>query len=157
MDNQMRNCIGDNKKLICKCTTLDLEFHIHIDASNLFVGIMLAWSIMGKCDQPITSTSWLNHVKHNYIPLSNKRCWLWCMLYKCFWHCLLGNMFVFYVDHMRISLLDSQARNTRSICLLTFLILGIWLLCSIQARKIILNNLCSFLIMELWWKTRCAG
>lgn len=85
-----------------------------------------------------------------------QRCWLWCMLYKCFWHCLL-NMFVFYVDHMGISLLDSQARNIRSICLLAFLILGIWLLCSIQARKIILNNLCSFLIIELWWKTRCAS
>jgi hypothetical protein len=44
-----------------------LEFHVHIDASLLVVGAMLAQNPTGKYDQPIVYVSKLfNKAKQNY-------------------------------------------------------------------------------------------
>ncbi len=44
-----------------------MECHVHIDASNLAVKVMLAQNPTRKCDQPIAYASkLLNNVKKNY-------------------------------------------------------------------------------------------
>jgi hypothetical protein len=45
----------------------DVEFHVHIDASLLVVGALLAQNIIGKSDQPIVYASrLLNIEEQNY-------------------------------------------------------------------------------------------
>jgi hypothetical protein len=47
-----------------------MEFHVHIDASNLVVGVMLAQNPIGKCDHPIAYASkLLNNAEKNYITI----------------------------------------------------------------------------------------
>ncbi len=46
----------------------DMEFHIHTNASNLAIGVMLAQNPIEKCDQPIAYASrLLNNAEKNYI------------------------------------------------------------------------------------------
>jgi hypothetical protein len=44
-----------------------MEFHVHIDVSNLAIKVMLAQNPTRKCDQPIAyAFKLLNNVKKNY-------------------------------------------------------------------------------------------
>jgi hypothetical protein len=79
-----------------------LEFHVHVDASNLAVGAMLAQNPMNKCNQPIAYASQLfNNVKKNYTVTECEALAMVYALHK-FCHYLLGNKFIFYVDHMAL-------------------------------------------------------
>jgi hypothetical protein len=45
----------------------DMEFHVHMNASLLIVGALLAQNIIGKSDQPIVYVYRLfNNAKENY-------------------------------------------------------------------------------------------
>ncbi len=73
---------------------------MHTNASLLAVGAMLAWNPIGKYDQLIVHASrLLNKAKQKYTTIKEKALATVYALHK-FKHFLLGNKFVFYVDHM---------------------------------------------------------
>jgi hypothetical protein len=80
----------------------DIEFHVHTFAYNLVVKFMLSQNFIEKCDQLITSTSKLfNNAKWNYTTIEREAITMAYDLHK-FHHYLLGNKFIFYVDHMEL-------------------------------------------------------
>jgi hypothetical protein len=79
-----------------------LEFHVHVDASLLAIGAMLTHNPTSKYDQPIAYASrLLNKSKQNYTIIKKEALIMVCALHK-FKDFLLGNKFVFYIDHMAI-------------------------------------------------------
>jgi len=79
-----------------------LEFHVHTNSSLLAVGAMLADNPIGKYDHFIVYASrLLNKAKQNYITTKRKALTMVYALHK-FKHFLLGNRFVFYVNHMAL-------------------------------------------------------
>jgi hypothetical protein len=77
-----------------------LEFDVHIDASLLTVGEMLAQNPTSKYDQPMVYASrLLNKAEQNYTTIEKEALGMVYALHK-FRFFLLGNKFVFYVDHM---------------------------------------------------------
>ncbi len=73
-----------------------------INASLLGVSVMLAQNPIGKYDQPIIYASrLLNKVEQNYTTTKIEALAMVYALHK-FKHFLLGNKFVFYVDHMAL-------------------------------------------------------
>ncbi len=75
---------------------------MHIDASLLAIGAMLAHTPTYKYDQPIIYAYRLfNKVKHNYTTTKRKDLTMVYALHK-FIYFLLGNKFVFYVDNMAL-------------------------------------------------------
>jgi hypothetical protein len=88
--------------LILIASKWDMEFHVHTNASNLVVGSMLAQNPTEKCDQPIVySSRLLNNVEKNYTTTKRETLAIVYVLHK-FRHYLLGNKFVFYVNHMAL-------------------------------------------------------
>jgi len=80
----------------------DMEFYIHTDASNLVVEAMLVQNPIEKCDQPIAYASkFINNAKKNYTTIEREILAMVYVLHK-FRHYLLGNKFVFYVNHMAL-------------------------------------------------------
>jgi hypothetical protein len=76
-----------------------LEFHVHTDTSIIAVGAMLAQNPTAKSDQPISyASSLLNSAKRNYTTTEREALAMVYALNK-YRHYLLGNKFVFYVDH----------------------------------------------------------
>ncbi len=73
---------------------------MHTNASLLDVGAMLAQNLIGKHDQPIVYASTLLN-KRNYSTIECEALAMVFALHK-FRHYLLGNKFVFYVDHMAL-------------------------------------------------------
>ncbi len=81
---------------------MDVEFHVHINASLLVVCAMLAQILLGKYDQPIVyAFRLLSSAKGNYITTQCEALTMVFALHK-FIHYLLGNKFVFYDDHMAL-------------------------------------------------------
>ncbi len=79
-----------------------MKFDVHIDVSLLAMGAMLSQNIIGKSDQPIVHASkLLNKREQNYNTIERKALVMVFSLHK-FRHYLLGNKFVFYVDHMAL-------------------------------------------------------
>jgi hypothetical protein len=79
-----------------------VEFHVHINASLLAMGAMLFQSIIRKSDQPIMYVyRLLNKAKQNYSTTKREALAMVFSLHK-FKHYLLGNKFVFFVDHMAL-------------------------------------------------------
>jgi hypothetical protein len=77
-----------------------MEFHVHTNASLLAMGAMLAQNPTRKYDQPIIYASrLLNKAKHDYTTTNREALVMVYAMHK-FRHFLLGNKFVFYVDHM---------------------------------------------------------
>ncbi len=75
---------------------------MHIDASLLVIGAILAQNPIGKYDQPIVYAFKLfNKVEHNYITTEREALAMVFALHK-FRHVLLGNKLVFYVEHMAL-------------------------------------------------------
>jgi len=75
---------------------------VDINASLLGVSVMLAQNPIGKYDQPIIYASrLLNKVEQNYTTTKIEALAMVYALHK-FKHFLLGNKFVFYVDHMAL-------------------------------------------------------
>ncbi len=80
----------------------DMEFHIHTYPSNLVVRAMLVQNPIEKCDQPIAYASkFLNNVKKNYTTIEKEAFAMVNALHKIRYY-LLGNKFVFYVNHMAL-------------------------------------------------------
>jgi hypothetical protein len=76
-----------------------MEFHVHTNASLLAIGVILSQNVIRKSDQPIVYVSrFLNKAKQNYNTIERKALTIIFSLQK-FRHYLLGNKFVFYVDH----------------------------------------------------------
>ncbi len=79
-----------------------MEFHVHKNVSLLIVGAMLSQNVIGKSDQPIVYVfRLLNIVEHNYSTIEREALAMVFSLHK-FRHYLLGNEFIFYVDHMAL-------------------------------------------------------
>ncbi len=79
-----------------------MEFYVHIDASLLVVGVMFSQNVTRKSDQLIVYASrLLNRAEDNYSITQRKALAMVFSLHK-FKHYLLGNKFVFYVDHMAL-------------------------------------------------------
>ncbi len=100
-----------------------MAFHVHTNASLLDVGAMLFQNITKKSDQPIVYASrLLNNVEQNYSTTKRKASTMVFSLDK-FKHYLLGNKFVFYVDHMALVYLVNKPQVSRIIArwLLLFL------------------------------------
>lgn len=96
-------------------TSCNMEFHVHMDASNIAVGTILAQNPTGKCDQPILYFSrFLNLAKLNYTMTKQKAL---AMVYalQMFWHYLLSNKLVFYVDHMAFTYLVNNPQPSRRV------------------------------------------
>ncbi len=88
----------------------DIEFHVHIHASLLVVGAMLAQNLIGKHDQPIVyAFKLLNIIKENYNSIEHEALVMAFALHK-FRHYLLGDKFVFYVDHMALIYLMNKSQ-----------------------------------------------
>jgi hypothetical protein len=79
-----------------------VEFHVHINASLVSCGAMLSQNVIGKSDQLVMYTfRLLNRTKHNDSTIERKALTMVFVLHK-FKHYLLGNKFVFYVDHITL-------------------------------------------------------
>ncbi len=79
-----------------------MEFHVHTYVSLIVVGAMLSQKVIGKNDQPIVyAYRLLNKVEHNYNTTKRNVLIMVFSLHK-FRHYLLGNKFVFYLDHMAL-------------------------------------------------------
>jgi hypothetical protein len=88
-----------------------VEFHVHTYASLLVVGAMLSKNVTRKSDQPIVYTSkLLNKTKQNYSTTHTEDLVMVFTLHK-FRHYLLGNKFVFYVDHMALVYLVNKPQR----------------------------------------------
>ncbi len=89
--------------MTCLCALIvpnwKLEFHVHIDASNFALGAMLSENPNKTIDKPIYYASRLmNNVEKNYTTTKKEAL---AMIYamKKFMHYLLGNNFIFFMDH----------------------------------------------------------
>jgi hypothetical protein len=86
-----------------------VEFHVHTDASLLAVGAMLSHNLIGKSDQLVVyAYRLLNIIEHNYNTRNRKALAMVFPLHKCK-HYLLGNKFVFYVDHIALIYLVNKS------------------------------------------------
>jgi hypothetical protein len=87
---------------------LELEFNVQTYASQLVLGAILAQNPTNKFNQPIMYASiLLNLFERNYTITKREALAMVYALHK-FKHCLLGNWFVFYVDHMAFVYLVSK-------------------------------------------------
>jgi hypothetical protein len=79
-----------------------VEFHVHTDASLSIVRGMLSHNLIRNSDQLVVYASrLLNKAKYNYSIIERKVLAMIFSLHK-FKHYLLGNKFVFYLDHMAL-------------------------------------------------------
>ena len=85
-----------------------LEFHVHTDASDIAVGAMLAQNPTGKTNQPIAYASrLLSKAEKNYTTTEKEALAMVYVVNK-FCHYLLGNKFIFYVDHLALQYLVNK-------------------------------------------------
>ena len=75
------------------------KFHVHIDASTLAIGAILAQPVDDSIDHPnIYASRKLNKAKRNYSTTERESLGMVFALQK-FRHYLLANPFIFYIDH----------------------------------------------------------
>ncbi len=80
----------------------DIKCHVHTNTSNLAIKVMLAQNLTGKYDQLIAYALRLfNNTKQNYTTTKREALAMVYAFHK-FRHYLLGNKFIFYVDHMAL-------------------------------------------------------
>ncbi len=88
--------------LILITSRWDLEFHVHIDMSNLVIDDMLAQNPIKKYNQLIVYMfQLLNNAKKNYTTTKREALVMVYTFHK-YYHYLLSNKFVFDVDHMAL-------------------------------------------------------
>jgi hypothetical protein len=78
------------------------KFHVHIDASNYVIGVMLTQNLDDTIDKPIYYASQLMiRIENNYSTIEKKTL---AMIYaiKKFHHHLLGNNFTFFINHQAL-------------------------------------------------------
>jgi len=92
-----------------------VEFHVHTYVSLLAMGDMLSLNITRKSDKPIVyAFRFLNRIEQNYSTTKREASVMVFSLHK-FKCCLLGNKFVFYVDHMALVFLANKPQVSRRI------------------------------------------
>ncbi len=108
MDYRMFKCLGGDYEPICIRPYIEinpnweLKFHVQINASQLEVGAILAQNPTNKFDQSVMYASrLLNSFLKKYITTKREALVMVYALHK-FKHYLLGNWFVFFVDHMAL-------------------------------------------------------
>ena len=75
-----------------------MDFYVHIDASNVAVGAMLAQNFSRKCGQPICyAFRLLNFAKYKYT-MTEREALAMVYALKKYIHYLLGNPSIFFVD-----------------------------------------------------------
>jgi hypothetical protein len=80
----------------------DIECHVHTNAFNLAIKVMLAQNLTKKYGQLITyALQLLNNVEQNYTTTKREAFAMVYAFHK-FHNYLLGNKFIFYVDHMAL-------------------------------------------------------
>ena len=85
-----------------------LGFYVHTDASDIAVGAMLAQNPTGKTNQPIAYASrLLSKAEKNYTTTEKEALAMVYAVNK-FRHYLLGNRFIFYVDHLALQYLVNK-------------------------------------------------
>lgn len=93
----------------------NIEFYVHMDASNIAVGAMLAQNPIGKCDQLILYASRpLNCAKWNYIAIEREALAMFYALQK-FQHYLLSNK-VHFLCQWHWPHLSCQQATTKWAC-----------------------------------------
>ncbi len=103
----------------------DIEFHVHTYISNLAIEVMLVQNLTKKCDQAIPNASQLfNNIERNYTTIKREGLAMVYALHK-FHHYLLGNKFIFYVDHMDLLYLVQKPQVPRKITRWLLLFFGI--------------------------------
>ncbi len=85
-----------------------MEFHVHIDTSQIAIGVILAQNPINKFDQLIIIhlDYWILLFKNN-TTIERKVLAMVYALHK-FRHYLLNNMFIFYVNHMALTFLVNK-------------------------------------------------
>ena len=79
-----------------------MEFHVHCDAANIAIAVVLAQNIQGDRDYPIYYVGrLLNNAEKNYNTTEREALAMIYLVGK-FRHYLLANHFVFYVDHQAL-------------------------------------------------------
>ncbi len=98
----------------------DIKFHVHTNIFYLVAEAMLTQNFTGKCNHALAyALLLLNNIERNYTTIEKEALAMVYALHK-FHHYLLGNKFIFYVDHMALLYLVQKPQVSREI--------GRWLL-----------------------------
>jgi hypothetical protein len=98
-----------------------MDFHVHIDASNIALGVILVQPGEGNIDHPIYfSSQKLSQAKHNYTITEREGLAMVYALQK-FRHYLLGGHFKFFTDHSSLKYLVNKPFLEGRICRWLFL------------------------------------
>jgi len=97
-------------------TNLKVEFHVHIYASRISLGVILAQDGEGNLDYPIYFISRnLSQANRNYITNEREGLEMVYSLQK-FRHYCLGGHFKFFIDHSTLKYLDNKFVLEGRIC-----------------------------------------
>ena len=97
------------------------EFHVHVDASCIMLGVVLTHVDEGDLDHPIVFTGRkLSKAEKNYSIIEHKGLAIVYALYK-FRHYLLGGHFKMYTDHSTLKYLVNKPVLGGKICRWLFL------------------------------------
>ena len=92
------------------------RFHIHIDASSIALGVILAHLGEGVIDHPISFSIWkLSIVETNYMTTKQEGLVIVYALQK-FCHYLLGGNFKMFIDHSTLKYLVNKPMLGGNIC-----------------------------------------
>jgi hypothetical protein len=92
-----------------------VEFHVHTNAYLLAVGIVLSHNLTRKSDYPVVCAfKFLNKAEQNYNTTDIDVLTMIFALHK-FKQYLLGNKFVFYVNHTTLVYLVNEPQVSRKI------------------------------------------
>jgi hypothetical protein len=76
-----------------------IEFHVHTNASNFVLGVMLSQNLDNTIDRPIYYANRLMNNAKNINTTTRKEVLVMIYVMKKFKHYLLGNNFISFVDH----------------------------------------------------------
>jgi hypothetical protein len=94
----------------------EIEFHVHVDASGIALGAILAQPGEGNMDHPIYfSSRKLSQDEHNYTTTEREGFSMIYALQK-FRHYLLGSHFKFFTDHSALKYLVNKPVLEGRIC-----------------------------------------
>jgi len=79
-----------------------LKFHVHIDALNFALGAMLSQNLNKTIDKSIYYAIRLMNIGKNNYTTTIKEALTMIYVVKKFRHYLLGNSFIFFVDHQAL-------------------------------------------------------
>jgi hypothetical protein len=102
---------------------------------------MLTQNLIVKCDQLITYASrLLNNIELNYT-MAQKETLTMVYAFHKFHHYLLGNKFIFYVDHMVLLYLVRKPQVSRKNNKVVISLLGVWFFNNFLTKEIIIINI----------------